>query len=382
MPVEIKMRVAEPDIVNAKLAQPDAIKMKSEQVIQGGGAGGTTDYNLLDNLPSINGVTVAGSKSGSDYGLVNEEDIPTKTSDLTNDSGFVNADAGNAYRALSIPMGALDSGSTATVMSATVPGITELRDGVCVWLKNGVITSASGVTLNINGLGAKPLYSSLAAASRSTTIFNINYTLLLVYNSTRVEGGCWDVVYGIDTNTTYTPYSLGFGYGTCTTAAATAAKVASVSSSYKLTGGGIVAVKFSEDVPANATLNINSKGAKAIYYKGAAITAGVIKAGDTVTMCYSTYYHILAIDRDGYEKPSTGIPASDLASAVQTSLGKADTALQSVPSTYRTAAAQDTIDSGKLDIAQGAGNAGKFMVVGSDGNITAVTMQTWQGGSY
>jgi hypothetical protein len=83
-----------------------------------------------------------------------------------------------------------------------------------------------------------------------------------------------------------------------------------------------------------------------------------------------------------YSKPSGGIPKTDLAGAVQTSLNKADTALQSVPNTYRTAAAQDTIDSGKLDIAQGAANAGKFMVVGSDGNITAVTMQTWQGGSY
>ena len=45
-----------------------------------------------------------------------------------------------------------------------------------------------------------------------------------------------------------------------------------------------------------------------------------------------------------YTKPSTGIPKTDLASAVQTSLGKADTALQSVPSTYRTSSAQDTID--------------------------------------
>ena len=48
-----------------------------------------------------------------------------------------------------------------------------------------------------------------------------------------------------------------------------------------------------------------------------------------------------------YIKPSGGIPKKDLASAVQTSLGKADSALQSVPSTYRTASAQDTIDSGK-----------------------------------
>lgn len=37
-----------------------------------------------------------------------------------------------------------------------------------------------------------------------------------------------------------------------------------------------------------------------------------------------------------YSKPSGGIPKSDLASAVQTSLGKADTALQSIPSEYIT----------------------------------------------
>lgn len=56
-----------------------------------------------------------------------------------------------------------------------------------------------------------------------------------------------------------------------------------------------------------------------------------------------------------YTKPSSGIPASDLASAVQTSLGRADSALQSVPSTYRTAAAQDIIDNGKVDKVTGKG---------------------------
>lgn len=79
-----------------------------------------------------------------------------------------------------------------------------------------------------------------------------------------------------------------------------------------------------------------------------------------------------ALDGKGtYSKPSGGIPKTDLASAVQTSLGKADTALQEH---------QDI--SGKLDIAQGAGNAGKFLVVGADGNITLVTLTAWQGGSY
>lgn len=54
-----------------------------------------------------------------------------------------------------------------------------------------------------------------------------------------------------------------------------------------------------------------------------------------------------ALDGKGtYSKPSGGIPKSDLASDVQTSLGKADTALQQHQSlaAYRTSAAQDTID--------------------------------------
>ena len=52
-----------------------------------------------------------------------------------------------------------------------------------------------------------------------------------------------------------------------------------------------------------------------------------------------------------YSKPTGGIPKADLAEAVQTSLGKADTALQEHQSlaAYRTAAAQDIIDNGKQD---------------------------------
>lgn len=53
---------------------------------------------------------------------------------------------------------------------------------------------------------------------------------------------------------------------------------------------------------------------------------------------------LTASDVGAYVKPATGIPETDLSSAVQASLGKADTALQAVPPAYRTAAAQDTID--------------------------------------
>ena len=58
-----------------------------------------------------------------------------------------------------------------------------------------------------------------------------------------------------------------------------------------------------------------------------------------------------------YSKPAGGIPKSDLDAAVQTSLGKADTALQEHQSlaAYRTASAQDEIDSGKVDKVTGKG---------------------------
>ena len=111
-------------------------------------------------------------------------------------------------KAVAIPMGKLDTTSTATVMTASIDGITELVNGVCVWLTNGVVTSASNFTININGLGGKPVYQSQAAATRSSTIFNINYTALLIYNEDRVEGGCWDYVYGYDSNTNTIGYQI------------------------------------------------------------------------------------------------------------------------------------------------------------------------------
>ena len=86
--------------------------------------------------------------------------------------------------------------------------------------------------------------------------------------------------------------------GTCATEEATTEKAVTLSG-YSLVTGGVVAVKFTYAVPASATMNINGKGAKSIYYRGAAITAGVIEAGDVATFVYDgSQYHLLSIDRD------------------------------------------------------------------------------------
>lgn len=123
---------------------------------------------------------------------------------------------GSALNTEGIPFGEVDSTSTSTAFTATVAGITELKNGTVVMLKNGVVTSASGFTININGLGAKPVYSNMATGNditptnptRETTIFNINYTLFLVYSTDLVDGGAWINYRGYNSDTNTIGYQL------------------------------------------------------------------------------------------------------------------------------------------------------------------------------
>lgn len=105
-----------------------------------------------------------------------------------------------------LPYGVCDSTSTSTAFTATVPGVTELKNGLTIVLKNGVVTSAAGFTININNLGAKPVYNSMTAATQLTTQFNVNYTIMLIYDTSRVTGGCWLYYFGF--NTTYSAMSV------------------------------------------------------------------------------------------------------------------------------------------------------------------------------
>lgn len=83
-------------------------------------------------------------------------------------------------------------------------------------------------------------------------------------------------------------------YGTCSTAAATAAKTVACSS-YKLVTGATITVKFTTtNTAASPTLNVNSTGAKAIYYRGAAISAGYLAANRTYMFRYNgTQYELV-----------------------------------------------------------------------------------------
>lgn len=75
-------------------------------------------------------------------------------------------------------------------------------------------------------------------------------------------------------------------FGTCSTAAATAAKTVALTG-FTLVTGARIAVKFTiTNTAAKPTLNVNSTGAKAIMYRGANITAGYLAANRVYEFVY------------------------------------------------------------------------------------------------
>lgn len=181
-----------------------------------------------------------------------------------------------------------------------IPGLV-VTTGVTIHVSFTYSNTASKPKLSVNGSTAKSIvqYGTTAiGTSNTTTGWLAGSVVSLTYNGTY-----WVRDQGYNTNSTYSNASLGNGRGSCTPASDSTALTVTLSG-YALTTGGKVTVLFLGDVPANATLNINDKGAKAITAKGvngvANITEGVIKGGDTATFIYDgTFYQLLSIDRIG-----------------------------------------------------------------------------------
>lgn len=170
--------------------------------------------------------------------------------------------------------------------------------------------------LNVNGTGAIRIWydNAVLASAKSAYAGYANRYLHYVY-----DGTYWVFMgHSVDNNSTYTNVALGQGYAIQNNSAASTAINATLAS-YDLKANGIVSVKFNYDVPANATLNINGKGAKAILNKDAAITSGVIKAGDIATFFYSVYYRLIAVN-SWQDKQDALVSGTNLKTVNSTSL--------------------------------------------------------------
>ena len=89
---------------------------------------------------------------------------------------------------------------------------------------------------------------------------------------------------------------LGFGYGVCETAGATAAKTVSITNTV-LTPGGIIAVNFQNAFTASSpTLSVNGLAAKAIKLYGNAMPMGKVHNNTILVMYYDgTQFNVIGI---------------------------------------------------------------------------------------
>lgn len=127
-------------------------------------------------------------------------------------------------------------------------------------------------------------------------------------------------------------------YGTCSTAAATAAKVVALTG-FVLDTGAEVTVKFTvTNTAANPTLNVNGTGAKAIQYRGAAISAGYLAANRTYKFTYDgTNYQLIGdINTNTTYAAATTAKNGLMSAADKTKLDDLETSFEFVISNSKT----------------------------------------------
>lgn len=224
------------------------------QLPSGGGGGGTDNYNDLSNKPSINQVTLQGNKTASDLGLAptshshtkseitdfpslatvattgdyddlsDKPSIPSKTSDLTNDSGFItgytetdpvftasaahgisSSDITN-WNAKAVGNGRVFYGTCSTSASTGAKVVTcasydALTDGdiLAVNFAN-VNTHLNYLTLNVNGTGARSIMQLYNGSFEEIRYVDyLRGTCLFVYYKMSASNGYW-VLQNTDTD--------------------------------------------------------------------------------------------------------------------------------------------------------------------------------------
>lgn len=185
-----------------KLTAGTGITISDDNVISatGGGTGGTTNYNDLSNKPQIAGVELSGNKTLADLGIQPEgeyltesdlsgyaktSDLPTATSDLTNDSGFITNSVNNltnytlsselatvattgSYNDLENKPTIPEEYTLPTATTTTLGGVKV--DGSTITIADGVITAHAGGTgsTDYTTLTNKPQINSVELTGNKT----------------------------------------------------------------------------------------------------------------------------------------------------------------------------------------------------------------------
>ena len=89
-------------------------------------SGGVSDYAELNNKPAINGVTLSGNKTAAQLDLAAAGDIPSKTSQLQNDAGFLTQHQSLAAYRTAAAQDVIDAGKEAAGLGITGASVGDL----------------------------------------------------------------------------------------------------------------------------------------------------------------------------------------------------------------------------------------------------------------
>lgn len=234
----------------------------------------------------------------------------TNTSQLTNGAAFVNAitmdsEINSAVGSEATLRSAADTALQASITALQNNKQDNLTAGDCVSIINNVISATGFKVLASDNVTISTLNKGAYQINAPTGGCDLYYS---TQNSVKLEGDTTSYLLVTDTN-----------------------KWVLATDSTVYVGSSTFAKELQTKLTAGANITIANDTISS--------TAGVVDSELSTTSENAVQNKVVTNALNGkYEKPVGGIPATDLASAVQTSLGKADTALQSISSSDVTTA--------------------------------------------
>ncbi len=157
--------------------------------------------------------------------------------------------------------------------------------------------TAATPTLNVNSTGAKSIYVGSATPTATDNVLKWSANTMVYF---LFDGTYFRYITSVSAGSVVSSRGANTWYGTSSTSASTQAKTSTIDN-FVLTKGALVSITFSTAntyTSAKITLNINSTGAKDIYYNNAVTSSSntlLWNAGETVTFMYNgTGYYFVA----------------------------------------------------------------------------------------
>ena len=203
-------------------------------------------------------------------------------------------------------------GTCSTTASTTAKAVTcsnfVLTAGAIIGVLFSTGNTAATPTLNVNSTSAKTIYVGGNTALSSTTNvlkWSANTMVYFMY-----DGTYFRYITSVSAASVVPSRGANTWYGTSSTGATTQAKTSTIDN-FVLTKGAVVYITFSTAntySSAKITLNINSTGAKDVYYNNAVTSSTNLlpwDAGETLTFIYSGSYYYFVTKTKALEAAAT-----------------------------------------------------------------------------